>query len=73
MNSDYINPDELHMDKWKKYWQSMIEAIPLLGIILGLFITPTHARNEKAAKKHIKWKLWSSLYKSFIIDMFLHA
>ena len=46
---------------------------PFVGHHTWLVYYPTHERNEKAAKKHIKWKLWSSLYKSFIIDMFLRA
>lgn len=73
VESDYAQPEELRMDNWKSYVFNMCVKLPILYTVLKLFIPPAHEKNTKSTKKHPKWKMWSDLYKSWIIDMFLRA
>jgi hypothetical protein len=63
----------LRTSLFRSYLAGLIEKFPIIGIILSLFISPSHNRKYKAQKTHPKWRLWSDLYCSWLADMLLRA
>lgn len=73
ISSDNTSRHNLRMDSFKSYLSSWIIKIPLLGYILGLFLSTSHKRKLKATNSPPHWKKWSYFYQSFIVEVFLRA
>lgn len=55
------------------YLKKIITLVPFYGLLLDLFTSTSHQRNDADKRKHEKWKTWSAFYKCWIIDVFARA
>ena len=71
--SDKPSTKELTLSELSSYKDHMLFTFSFLTILLNMFITLSHTRIEKSPNTSNNWKLWSNLYKSFIIDTYIRS
>ncbi len=71
--SVYPKPGEMRLNALGEYVQETKRTYPVLAVVLALFLSDSHQRKVKAHNTQSGWHLWSNLYQSFIIDVFMRS